>query len=147
MALSRAFSAAAMHWDAAPGGELVVPELRGQVDVDVEVVAGGEAHGFVFWFDIGMVSSSSSSSSSSKSDHDSVVSTAPDAAAMRCLIASHTAPSSHVTPCDQGSPLAASVLLSPASTASTSVTAIVALAFIHSNSVACARFSSRDNSH
>ena len=144
MALSRAFSAAAMHWDAAPGGELVVPELRGQVDVDVEVVAGGEAHGFVFWFDIGMVSSSSSSS---KSDHDSVVSTAPDAAAMRCLIASHTALSSHVTPCDQGSPLAASVLLSPATAASTSVTAIVALAFIHSSAVACARFSSRDNSH
>ncbi len=76
--LSRTFCAAVMDWDTAPEGKLVVPELRGGQDVEVEVLAGGEAHGFVFWFDIGTVTSSSSSS-------DSVVSTAPDAAAMRCL--------------------------------------------------------------
>jgi hypothetical protein len=73
-ALSRTFSAFTMDWDVAAGGHLVVPELRGGLDVEVEVVVGGEAHGFVFWFDIGMVSRSSGSIA---------VSTAPDAAAMR----------------------------------------------------------------
>ncbi len=82
VALSHTFHAVAMDWNAAAGGQLVVPELRGGVEVDVEIVAGGEAHGFVFWFDIGMVGNSSSSSSSGGGD--SVVSTAPDAAAMRC---------------------------------------------------------------
>jgi hypothetical protein len=74
VALSRTFSAFAMDWDAAAGEQLAVPELRGDTEVELEVSVGGEAHGFVFWFDIGMVSSSSCSIT---------VSTAPDAAAMR----------------------------------------------------------------
>ena len=83
VALSHTFHAVAMDWNAAAGGQLVVPELRGGVEVEVEIVAGGDAHGFVFWFDIGMVGSSSSSGGGGG---DNVVSTAPDAAAMRCAL-------------------------------------------------------------
>jgi hypothetical protein len=73
--LSLPFCALEMDWDPAAGGRLVVPELRGCADVDLDVSAGGQAHGFAFWFQIGMVSGSGS---------DCVVSTACDAAAMRC---------------------------------------------------------------
>ncbi len=117
VALSRAFRAVAMDWNTAAGGQLVVPELRGSADVEVAIVAGGEAHGFVFWFDIGMIGSSSSSSDSS----DSIVSTAPDAAAMRSSYFLHISPAK-IDTCShpllnlvQGAPLAAGVLLPPSS--------------------------------
>ncbi len=116
VALSRTFCAFAMDWDAAAGGQLVVPELRGGLDVEIEVTVGGEAHGFVFWFDIGMVSGSSSSSSSS------VVSTAPDAAAMRYTLFSRLFFRHQSTRClltlGQGTSLAAGVFHSSACDAS-----------------------------
>lgn len=119
VALSRSFRAAAMDWNAAADGQLVAPELRGGSDVEVEIVIGGEAHGFVFWFDIGMIGSSSSSSI------DSVVSTAPDAAAMR-----YKSPFCSLFPpiadcellclsiLEQGASLAAGVLLPPSTDSS-----------------------------